>query len=309
MIFDCFLFNDELDLLELRLDFLNAHVDTFVIAESKRTFSGHPKPLHFADNKDRYGKYLPKIRHIVIPDVSSQTTPWENEFYQRNYIKTALTDCADDDLICIGDVDEIINLGYLLDTYKISEPCSVQINTFYYFLNVLVANHKIFDRTVLSPYKFIKSADIGNRENYRFVSKTLFNDINRNGWHFSYVFGRETDKYVNKIKSFSHTEFSDFYHLNRSRIEYCIENRIDIFERNLELKCIEPATLFTEELLQVVADLKLDKKYFYSCHEDRKQGAPVVWLIFLLRLVYLMYRVVRKFRRSLRRMFSVAFQS
>ena len=39
-IYDCFIFNDELDLLELRLKFLEDTVDYFVLVESERTLSG-----------------------------------------------------------------------------------------------------------------------------------------------------------------------------------------------------------------------------------------------------------------------------
>jgi len=38
MIYDCFLINDELDLLELRLEYMFDQVDYFVIAESSQTF-------------------------------------------------------------------------------------------------------------------------------------------------------------------------------------------------------------------------------------------------------------------------------
>ena len=47
-VFDCFPFYDELDLLEIRLNILNDVVDYFVLSEATRTFTGKPKPLHYA---------------------------------------------------------------------------------------------------------------------------------------------------------------------------------------------------------------------------------------------------------------------
>ena len=47
MIFDCFPFFNELDLLEIRLRLLNETVDKFVLIESKRTFSLKKKKLYF----------------------------------------------------------------------------------------------------------------------------------------------------------------------------------------------------------------------------------------------------------------------
>ena len=42
-VFDCFIFNNELDLLRLRLDYLKNTVDFFVIVEGKLTFTNKHK--------------------------------------------------------------------------------------------------------------------------------------------------------------------------------------------------------------------------------------------------------------------------
>ena len=49
-IFDTFLFLNELDLLEIRLNILDSYVDYFIINESPKTFSGKSKPLYYEDN-------------------------------------------------------------------------------------------------------------------------------------------------------------------------------------------------------------------------------------------------------------------
>ena len=46
-IFDCFIFNNEVELLELRLNILNDVVDKFVIVEGSSTFSGKKKKSSF----------------------------------------------------------------------------------------------------------------------------------------------------------------------------------------------------------------------------------------------------------------------
>ena len=53
-IFDCFIFNNEVELLELRLNILNDVVDKFVIVEGNSTFSGKKKESSFLKNKDRF---------------------------------------------------------------------------------------------------------------------------------------------------------------------------------------------------------------------------------------------------------------
>ena len=51
MIYDCFPFFNELDLLEIRLNILDPIVDKFVLVESTQTFNRQPKPLYYQENK------------------------------------------------------------------------------------------------------------------------------------------------------------------------------------------------------------------------------------------------------------------
>ena len=66
MVYDIFLFFNELDLLEIRLQMLNDKVDKFVIIECIETFSGNPKPLFYQENKDRFKEWEHKIIHYII---------------------------------------------------------------------------------------------------------------------------------------------------------------------------------------------------------------------------------------------------
>ena len=45
-IFDCFLYNGEDNLLNLRFNYLNSHVDYFVIVESCQTFQAKKKNFY-----------------------------------------------------------------------------------------------------------------------------------------------------------------------------------------------------------------------------------------------------------------------
>jgi hypothetical protein len=57
MIYDTFLFNGELDLLEIRLNILNDYVDQFVIVEAATTFTMDPKELYYENNKEGLPHY------------------------------------------------------------------------------------------------------------------------------------------------------------------------------------------------------------------------------------------------------------
>jgi hypothetical protein len=107
-IYDCSLFRNELDLLELRLNELYNHVDHFVVVESTHTFQGDPKELVLKNNWERFAKWHDKIIHVVVDDMPNDGNAWSNDFHQRNAIARGLVDADDEDLVIICDGDEIL---------------------------------------------------------------------------------------------------------------------------------------------------------------------------------------------------------
>lgn len=110
-IYDCFTFFNELDLLEIRLETLYNVVDKFVIVEIDKTHRGEPKECFFANNRSRFEKYLNKIIYVCPSDVPSYRGEgdWTIENYQREAIRLGLTECDENDIILISDLDEIPN--------------------------------------------------------------------------------------------------------------------------------------------------------------------------------------------------------
>ncbi len=111
-VYDCFTFFNELELLTLRFEELYDSVDHFVLVESKISFTGKEKPLHFAENAHRFEKYKDKIIHIVVEDFSELVGEWEQDHWtrekqSRNAFLQGLKECKDSDIIFISDLDEI----------------------------------------------------------------------------------------------------------------------------------------------------------------------------------------------------------
>ena len=116
-IIDCFIFYNELDLLNYRLNILNEYIDFFVIVESTHTFTGNPKPLYYDQNKEMFNKFNKKIIHIIVNDVPyiipniniNNNEQWQNEFHQRNSMKKGIDIISDklddDDIILSSDLD------------------------------------------------------------------------------------------------------------------------------------------------------------------------------------------------------------
>jgi Glycosyltransferase family 17 len=107
-IFDCILLTDELDLLEERFRELEGLDVTHVIAESKVTYAGDPKPLHFQE--ERYGRFSPwygRWTHVVIsPRELPRASPRQRKEAMRDYLSCGLSGKRGD-IILHGGTDEI----------------------------------------------------------------------------------------------------------------------------------------------------------------------------------------------------------
>ena len=107
MIYDCFSFFNELDLLEIRLNVLKDVVDKFVLVEAGETHTGKPKPFYFKDNESRFSEFKDRIIYVGIERFPGHHDAWWNENYQRNMILEGLNDAKPHDVVMISDLDEI----------------------------------------------------------------------------------------------------------------------------------------------------------------------------------------------------------
>jgi Glycosyltransferase family 17 len=101
------MFRDELDVLEMRLHELDGQVEHILI-EADRTHRSIAKPLHYAENKERFAPWADQITHVVA-DLPGGLEPWEFEHRQRDAAWQAILDAGaeDSDVVLICDADEI----------------------------------------------------------------------------------------------------------------------------------------------------------------------------------------------------------
>ena len=83
MVYDCFQFFNELDILKLRMHVLNDVVDKFVISEATVTFSGEKKPLYFQENREMFREFEDKIIHKVVDDTPMDTSAFMRDSHQK----------------------------------------------------------------------------------------------------------------------------------------------------------------------------------------------------------------------------------
>ena len=260
MVYDCFIFFNELDLLEIRLHELNDVVDKFVLVEADRTFQNNPKPFIFEENKERFSRFLDKIIHVkltsypVFIPVINPFSPWKIEFYQRDSVVKGLKGCKPDDIILISDVDEIPRASVIKEYAEkgVNQIYGLKMDMFMYYLNhklVFNANSGmtkeeakdgIWHCTAMLPYRLLKEKP---RRLRKVIMRTkrrgeVYKIIPNAGWHFSYMGGFKSIK--DKLESFSHTE----YNLDQFKDEKFINDMImsgkDLFGRDLEFEVIQP---------------------------------------------------------------------
>lgn len=238
MIYDAFLFFNELSLLEIRLHELDPIVDKFVLMESTKTFSSKEKPLYYHENRERFAQFADKIMHVVVDDTPElPPTSGKNhnrhavERWQRGCLDRGLVGCQPDDIVVVSDVDEIYRpqdverAVQLLDKQKI---VGMKQRFFYYYLNGLCVQ----DGTP-APWwgpavcRFRDYTDAQTVRDDRGKSQSEW--VDWAGWHFSFLGG--ADSIATKIEAFAHQEWDNDYIKDRKRLEERIASGADLFER------------------------------------------------------------------------------
>lgn len=226
-IYDCFIFNNELEILDKRFETLYDTVDRFIIVEATRTHGNKEKTLSFHNNLDRYEKYLNKVTYIVVEDFPA-TDSWSIERHQRDAIMRGLKGCIDDDIIMISDCDEIPNpevikrFKYMIN-FSIK---SLEMDLFYYNEHVK-AEDKWYEAKILTYRELKELTPCGARY-------TTAERIPNAGKHLSYFGGAE--KIVKKLEDTAHQEYNTDFWKDSDRITKAIEQGKDLFDRDLKFE-------------------------------------------------------------------------
>ena len=239
-IIDCFLYNNEELILDIRINTLTRYVDKFVIVESKFDHQGNKKKLNF--NIDNFKKFKDKIKYLVIEEFPDGMTNWDRENYQRNYIIHGIRDLDEDDYIIISDVDEIPDLNKLKNLHEHKFTVFKQ-KLFYYKLNLQNETTPFWFGSKICKKKYLKSPqwlrEIKIKKNQNFFKRMFFNPqiLKQGGWHFTYI--KKPLEIITKLKSFAHNELVKEHMLNEDYIKNKINNNLDLFDRDMVFKKID----------------------------------------------------------------------
>ena len=258
-IYDCFSFFNELDLLEFRLEVCYQYVDKFILVEAENTHSNLPKPLYFQENKQRFIKYLDKIIHIVVPKeefVDKVTNYWYNEEHQRNCINRGILNDSSDIFCLISDLDEIPNYEEIIKSkYSDNTKYLLSQDIFYYYANLKL--------NIEWQQSFLMKADLLKQYNISDIFRNRNNNIQievikNAGYHFSYLFGKDFEKYNLKLEAFLHNELNtDFY---KSEMKEAVENNLDFLKSHHDRQGMELEKVDFDEYFPEF--IKNKKQYF-----------------------------------------------
>ena len=230
-LFDCFMYNNEDLLLELRLQTLSKFVHKFIIVESRFDHQGNKKKLNFKINN--FLIFKNKIKYIVLNKFPKDLSSWERENYNRNFIIKGLNGAKPEDYIMISDLDEIPKISNL-KIFEKRKYTAFKQKMFYYRFNLHNISEPDWIGSKVCKKKYLKSPQwLRNQKvkKYPFwrMDKINWNIIEDGGWHFSFVMSHNSIK--KKLESYAHSEFNKKNYKDIKNIKKNISLKKDLFGR------------------------------------------------------------------------------
>ena len=253
-IFDCFMYFDEDEILDLRINILNEKVDYFVIVESTYNHKGENRKLLFNINKfERFKKKIIYLVYDQIPhrvkeirDNDSEKIKINKHIYnavfrenaQRNYIINGIKDADKDDIIIISDIDEIPNINSCNFSKIKNEIIIFKQDMFHYKYNLCIPNFKWSGSKAVKKKKLISPQWLRNIKNRKYPIyriDTFFSEkkyinikmIENGGWHFTNI--KTANEILHKYKSYLHHWEFDETNIGENEIQNLIDSKQAIY--------------------------------------------------------------------------------
>lgn len=225
MIYDVVLFDNEVELLELRLHELADTVDKFLIIEGNRLFSNFQhKESNFLANFDKYKDFQDKIHFEFVTDLPCGFgySQWCRERHQR-YVgglrALKAVSLQDHDIVIMNDADEIPRSELFREYNPLLGTQAVGMNWYYYYLNL-----KVYQPT-WSSARIMSGRDAKLLDPKIELRMEKFAVIPNGGWHFSYQGG--VDRIVHKMESYGHQDKNRPTYKDRNYLTKAMEYGID----------------------------------------------------------------------------------
>ena len=254
-IYDCITFFNENFITNLRFEIINQQVDYFIICESLYDHKSNKKDLNFIL---RNKKFKDKVIHLVLDEpFNSKNNAWENQSFQREYIFNALKVADPDDLIMFSDPDEIPNPKILKDI-ELNEKYGIFLQQMYcYKFNLYNQHESPWEGTRICKKKNLKSIDFMRQKIrlknlkqpfWKFYKEKNIKIYKNGGWHFNSLL--TPNEISTKLKTFAHDEFATLEYSSVDIIKENIDQKRDLFKRNVFYSKIDMDSSFPEYILK-----------------------------------------------------------
>ena len=290
-IYDCFMYYDEDELLDLRLNILDKYVDKFIITESKFTHSGNIKNRNF-DIKN-FQKFENKIDYFYIEDEPKnikEIFPSDNiqkknekkifnglarDNYQRDCLIKGIDKANNEDLIILSDLDEIPNLETIDFENIKSNILLFEQKMFYYKLNLLYSKLLWRGTKACKKKYFLYPQWLRNIKGKKypfwridvFFSKKKYANIKivkNGGWHFTNI--RNAENLHNKMTNFAHHQEYEESNFSKEDMEKFIKEKLIFYDHFVD----KSQNKFETKIKLEIADKKILPKYLIENLEKYK---------------------------------------
>ena len=261
-VYDMFPFFNELELLDIRLNELDPVVDVFILAEARHTFQKKPKELVFEKNKDRFAKFLPKIRHVIVDELPGffykwrRPDAWVVSDFQKGQVVRGLDDAQGGDTVIFSDVDEIPKASAVLSATGKAGITVFEQRLYAYYLNNICVDYDTHGQICVAQYNrdglgWWRGSVMMDFDNFRKMNKSikkmrLLHDrpepevtvMKDSGWHFTSI--GDVEKIALKLESYEHSEANTDENKNPESMRQRIREGKSIFMDNKSLHKIVP---------------------------------------------------------------------
>ena len=274
------MFSDEKMILDIRLNVLNEYIDHFVIVESKYKHDGSIKGKNF--NIDQFSKFKNKISYIYVDEEPKKLlninilndedkknknllhNTYLRENSQRNMINEGIHNAHPDDLIIVGDIDEIPKLNNIKFNNLKNKILVFQQKMFYYKLN-LFYKELAWNGSRACSKKRLKSPQwLRNIKNKKYpfwrfdtiLSNKKYSNIEfveDGGWHFTNM--KSPEEIYLKLNTFLHNVDFKLSGLNLDDIKKMVKEKKILYDHFADQKKVEkwdsPVTLEAINILNL----------------------------------------------------------
>tara|TARA_B100000965_G_C19566770_1_gene747197 strand:+ start:966 stop:1838 length:873 start_codon:yes stop_codon:yes gene_type:complete len=274
------MFSDEKMILDIRLNVLNEYIDHFVIVESKYKHDGSIKGKNF--DIDQFSKFKNKISYIYVDEEPKKLlninilndedkknknllhNTYLRENSQRNMINEGIHNAHPDDLIIVGDIDEIPKLNNIKFNNLKNKILVFQQKMFYYKLN-LFYKELAWNGSRACSKKRLKSPQwLRNIKNKKYpfwrfdtiLSNKKYSNIEfveDGGWHFTNM--KSPEEIYLKLNTFLHNVDFKLSGLNLDDIKKMVKEKKILYDHFADQKKVEkwdsPVTLEAINILNL----------------------------------------------------------